>query len=87
MYWFDDRIEIASPGGPYGTVTVDNFGQPYATDYHNPVIAEVLFNLNFVQKFGFGIQNARKLLAENGNPAPEFEISQTMVVVTIRKAR
>lgn len=87
VYWFDDRIEIASPGGPYGTVTVDNFGQPYATDYRNPVIAEVLFNLKFVQKFGFGIQNARKLLAENGNPAPEFEISQTMVVVTIRKAR
>lgn len=85
VYWFDDRIEIASPGGPYGTVTAQNFGQPYATDYRNPIVAGVLFNLKYVQKFGFGIQNARKLLAENGNPAPEFEISQTMVVVTVRK--
>lgn len=86
VYWFDDRIEIASPGGPYGTVTKQNFGQPYATDYRNPVIAEVLFNLKFVQKFGFGLQNACKLLAENGNPKPKFEPTQTMVVVTVYKA-
>ena len=87
VYWFDDRIEIANPGGPYGAVTVDNFGKPYATDYRNPVVAEVLFNLKFVQKFGFGIQNARKLLADNGNGEPRFEPSQTMVVVTIPRVQ
>lgn len=86
VYWFDDRIEIMNPGGPYGTVTAENFGQPHATDYRNPVIAEVLFNLKFVQKFGFGIQNARRLLAENGNSPPRFEVGQTMVVATIPKA-
>ncbi|MBV8618010.1 MAG: putative DNA binding domain-containing protein [Curvibacter sp.] len=85
MYWFADRLEIWNPGGPFGLVTRENFGQPYATDYRNPCIAEVLRNLGFVQKFGFGIQSARQTLAANGNPAPEFKVEQGYVLVTIRQ--
>jgi ATP-dependent DNA helicase RecG len=85
VYWFEDRIEIANPGGPFGVVNEQNFGQPHLADYRNPTIAEVLRNLNFVQKFGFGIQNARNLLRANGNPEPEFSVSAAMVIVTIRK--
>ncbi|MCY4509107.1 MAG: putative DNA binding domain-containing protein, partial [Acidobacteria bacterium] len=40
VYWFDDRIEINSPGGPYGAVNAGNFGQPGVVDYRNPIIAE-----------------------------------------------
>ena len=58
--WFDDRIEIQNPGGPFGQVTLDNFGHPGVTDYRNPTIAEVMRNLDFVQKFGVGISTARK---------------------------
>ncbi|MCL4433932.1 MAG: putative DNA binding domain-containing protein [Actinobacteria bacterium] len=35
VYWFDDRLEIHNPGGPFGSVTVENFGQPGVTDYRN----------------------------------------------------
>jgi ATP-dependent DNA helicase RecG len=41
--------------------------------------------LGFVQRFGVGIATARRLLAENGNPAPEFEPRETHVLVTIRR--
>ncbi len=34
--WYDDRIEIANPGGPFGSVTETNFGRPGVTDYRNP---------------------------------------------------
>ncbi|WP_265285508.1 ATP-binding protein [Verminephrobacter aporrectodeae] len=37
--WFSDRIEILNPGGPYGVVTVANFGQAGVTDYRNPHLA------------------------------------------------
>ena len=86
LYWFEDRIEISNPGGPFGMVTEKNFGQPHVVDYRNPTIAEVLHNLAFVQKFGFGIQNARNLLRANGNPEPEFAVSASTVIVTVRKA-
>ena len=86
VYWFDDRIEIYSPGGPFGTVNASNFGQPGASDYRNQVIAGVLKTQGFVQRFGFGIADARRALAANGNPLPEFDVQPTMVLATVRKA-
>lgn len=62
VYWFDDRIEIHNPGGPFGSVTPENFGQPGVTDYRNPNLAEALRALGYVQRFGAGIAIARKAL-------------------------
>jgi ATP-dependent DNA helicase RecG len=84
IYWFDDRIEIANPGGPYGSVTQANFGRPGASDYRNPVLAAVLKNMGFVQRFGFGIAEARRAMAGNGNPPPEFQVEPTNVLATLR---
>nr|WKF58658.1 hypothetical protein HUO10_003158 [Paraburkholderia busanensis] len=86
VYWFDDRIEISNPGGPYGTVTAENFGRPGISDYRNPNVAAVLKTLGFVQRFGFGIAEARRSLAANGNPEPEFQVEPNFVLVTVRKA-
>jgi ATP-dependent DNA helicase RecG len=79
LYWFDDRIEIANPGGPYGAVTIEAFGTPGLVDYRNPNLAEALRVLGFVQRFGFGIPTARRELERNGNPPPEFEVGPTQV--------
>jgi ATP-dependent DNA helicase RecG len=73
IIWFDDRIEINNPGGPYGMVTDQNFGQPHVTDYRNPELAAALKYLGFVERFGAGIAKAQRLLEKNGNPKLEFE--------------
>lgn len=86
VYWFDDRIEVFSPGGPYGTVNEANFGQPGAGDYRNLAIAGAMKTLGYVQRFGFGIAEARRALQANGNPPPEFAVQPTMVLATVRKA-
>jgi ATP-dependent DNA helicase RecG len=86
IYWFSDRIEIHNPGGPYGQVTPQNFGQPGITDYRNPHLAEAMKNLNFVQRFGLGIELARKELQKNGNPPPDFSnISSNNVLAILRR--
>jgi ATP-dependent DNA helicase RecG len=84
--WFDDRIEVSNPGGPYGVVTRENFGRPGINDYRNPAIAAVLKTLGYVQRFGIGIAEARRALAVNGNPPPEFQVEPTIVLATIRSA-
>jgi len=84
VYWFDDRIEIMNPGGPFGEVTEATFGQPGLTDYRNPNLAEALRALGFVQRFGYGIPLARRLLQENGNPPPEFQPTAGFVLAIVR---
>jgi ATP-dependent DNA helicase RecG len=86
VYWFDDRIEITNAGGPYGTVTTENFGRPGVSDYRNPNVASVLKTLGFVQRFGFGIAEARRALKANGNPDLEFQVEPTIVLATVRRA-
>jgi ATP-dependent DNA helicase RecG len=82
--WYDDRIEITSPGGPYGMVRAENFGAPGVADYRNPNLAEAMRVLGFVQRYGVGIATARKLLAENGSAPPEFDVQPTLIGVTVR---
>jgi ATP-dependent DNA helicase RecG len=85
LHWFDDRIEIINPGGPYGSVTAQNFGEPGRTDYRNPQLAAAFKVLGYAQRFGAGILIARQALEKNGNPAPEFQIEQNFVAAIIRK--
>ncbi|PJF29459.1 MAG: transcriptional regulator [Phototrophicales bacterium] len=90
--WYDDRIEIWSPGGPYGLVNKDNFGQMGIVDYRNPHLASAAKYLGHVEKFGFGISAARRSLQKNNNPQPEFLIENEVVggnfvLVTVRKAQ
>jgi ATP-dependent DNA helicase RecG len=84
VYWYEDRIAITNPGGPYGEVTAETFGTPGLTDYRNPNLAEAMRVLSLVQRFGAGIPIARRALAENGNPPPEFLVQPTYVTATVR---
>ena len=83
--WFNDRIEIQNPGGPFGQVTKENFGKPGVTDYRNPHLAESMKVLGYVQRFGVGIQLAQESLRKNGNPLAKFTAEDTFVHVEIKK--
>lgn len=82
--WFNDRVEIQNPGGPYGQVTRENFGQPGIVDYRNPHLAEAMKNLGYVQRFGVGIQIARRELEKNGNPPLEFTVETGHLLAIVR---
>ena len=83
--WFNDRVEVHSPGGAFGMVTQKNFGRPGVTDYRNPNIAEALKVFGYVQRFGAGIAIARRALSESGHPEPEFVVEDAFVQATIRR--
>jgi ATP-dependent DNA helicase RecG len=83
FYWFNDRIEIQSPGGLYGDVTPENYTR--RNSYRNPVMAEAMKSLGYVNRYGYGIQRTQKLLADNENPRAEFEFDAGSVLVIIRR--
>ncbi len=85
LYWFNDRVEVQNPGGPFGQVTKENFGKPGASDYRNPNLAAAMKDLGYVQRFGYGIALARKEMEKNGNPPPEFQIEDAHVAVILRR--
>ncbi len=87
VYWYDDRIEITNPGGPFGAVTQANFGVPGVTDYRNPNLAAALRVTGFVQHFGAGIPIARRALDENRNPQLEFLLESTYIGAVMRPSR
>ncbi|MQS08177.1 transcriptional regulator [Streptomyces sp. IF17] len=84
IVWFDDRVEITNPGGPFGQVRSDNFDR--VTDYRNPSLAAAMKGLGYVNRFGRGIGRVERALENNGNPRAEFQIDDSSWVVVIRRA-
>jgi ATP-dependent DNA helicase RecG len=80
VYWFNDRIEVSSPGGAFGSVTPENFGQPGLTDYRNPNLAEAMRAQGLIQRFGFGITFARKSLGAR----LKFDVQPGFVTAIVR---
>ncbi len=85
FYVFADRIEITNPGGLFGNSRPENF--PNVNAYRNPILAEAVKTLGFINRFGYGVLRAQTLLANNGNPAPDFEFSSVWVKVTVWKRK
>lgn len=79
----DSRMEISNPGGLFGLATPENF--PCVSDYRNPLLAESLKVLGYVNKFNRGIAKVRSELRKNRNPQPTFDVNhRTEFRVTIR---
>ena len=77
------RLEITNPGGLYGQATPDNF--PHVNDYRNPLLAEAIKVMGYVNKFNRGISKVKAELEKNGNPPPVFDVNKrTEFRVTLR---
>jgi ATP-dependent DNA helicase RecG len=81
LYAFADHVEIQSPGGLYGEATPENF--PTRNSYRNPIIAEAMKSLGFVNRFGYGVQRAQALLEKNGNPPASYAFDDRSVLVKV----
>ena len=82
--WFTDRVEIVNPGGPYGDVSAETFGQPGRLDYRNPNLADAMRVTGLVQRYGVGIPRARRELRANNQEEPVFEVDAHQVRCTVR---
>lgn len=83
LTWLSDRIEIQSPGSLYGEASPSNF--PQQTSYRNPIVAEALKALGYVNRYGRGVIRAQQALRDNGSPPAEFQFDAGYVLASIRR--
>ncbi|MDW8478607.1 MAG: ATP-binding protein [Xanthomonadales bacterium] len=81
--WLENRIEIQSPGELYGEASPQNF--PAQTSYRNPVVAEAMKALGYVNRYGTGVRRAQEALARNGSPPAEFRFDAGYFLAVIHR--
>ena len=82
---FADRLEIHSPGGLPGPVNLENL--LVARYSRNAVIAQVLSDMGFVERLGYGLKRVVTVLRQNHMPAPRFEEVGGSFWVTLKNAQ
>ena len=68
---YDDRIEILSPGGLYGSMTLEDALSGRSV-LRNPVIARSLEKIGIIESWGSGISRIKDLCANSGVKEPKF---------------
>ena len=67
---YEDRIEISSPGGLPKGMLPEDLGSKSVR--RNPLIADLLHRIAFIEKAGTGIRRMREGAREQGYPEPMF---------------
>lgn len=82
---FADRLEIYSPGRLPGHVTLDNLlTERYS---RNEAIVQVLSDLGYIERLGYGIDRMVRAMTDAGQPAPHFAETTAGFVVTLTGSR
>lgn len=79
---FDDRIEVASPGGLPSGITEAEYLSGKLSVLRNRNLANVFFRLGFVEIFGTGITRIKQLY-KGSLSKPAFEISENAIKITL----
>lgn len=70
LFIFKDRMEVTSPGGLPGPVTISNIKDERFS--RNPVIVQVLSDLGFIERLGYGVDRVIDLMRERRLREPQF---------------
>jgi len=80
---FADRLEVQSPGGLGGHLTVDNIAHEQYT--RNPHLMRLLEDYGYVERRGLGVDQMVHAMDSAGLQAPAFEDKGTSFWVTLRR--
>ena len=79
---FADRLEVQSPGGLGGHLTVDNI--IYEQYTRNPHIVRLMEDLGYVERRGLGVDQMIRAMAAAGLEPPEFDNRGSSFWVTLK---
>ncbi|MBP9500599.1 MAG: putative DNA binding domain-containing protein [Candidatus Promineofilum sp.] len=82
---YADRLEIISPGGLPGYMTVDNLVDEHFS--RNPRLVNGLFQWGFIEELGLGIDQMIEEMLQAGHPSPEFRATPHSFTVVLSNTR
>ena len=68
---YSERLEVHSPGGLPGPVTLENLLE--ARFSRNAIVMQLLSDMGFVERLGYGLNRVVEALRKNGMRRPVFE--------------
>ncbi len=83
---YDDRVEVWNPGGLPPELTIEALKGPHKSIPRNPLIANALYFIKYIERWGSGTQRMVEDTLAHGLPEPEFSESAGGFWVTFRKA-
>jgi ATP-dependent DNA helicase RecG len=82
---FTDRMEITSPGGLPGFITVDNIVEEHYS--RNPRVVSSLYQWGYIEELGLGVDLMIEEMVRAGHPAPRFKDTPYSFTVTLHNIR
>lgn len=82
---YADRMEIISPGGLAGYITLDNLVEEHFS--RNPRIVQGLYHWGYIEELGLGIDRMIEEMIAAGHPAPRFHATAYTFTVTMSNVR
>ena len=78
---YDDRIEIANPGSFPAELTPTTILLPHSSYPHNPLIAHVLYQTTYLDKWGTGVERMLQLCNDANIPTPYYTTANRTVTL------
>ncbi len=82
---FSDRMEIISPGGLPGFITLDNIVEEHFS--RNPRIVNGLYQWGYIEELGLGVDLMIEEMVRAGHPPPKFKDTPYSFTVTLYNIR
>jgi len=82
---YADRLEVISPGGLPGFITIDNIVDEHFS--RNPRIVNGLFQWGYIEELGLGIDRMMEEMEQAGHRPPSFDARPYSFSVTLYNSR
>lgn len=82
---YRDRLEVISPGGLPGYITVDNIVDEHFS--RNPRLVGALFHWGYIEELGLGIDRMIEEMVQAGHKPPSFTAKPYSFTVTLYNTR
>jgi ATP-dependent DNA helicase RecG len=82
---YTDRLEVISPGGLPGFITIENIVDEHFS--RNPRVVNGLFQWGYIEELGLGIDRMMEVMQQAGHKPPYFDARPYSFAVTLFNSR